>query len=226
MNIPTTPIPCSSTGQQTNSNNGNTMTTTSTNKTFAQSSLSSSSSSQAIQSLYTNTFSLIGNEFMDCVVRELAHWTHSQAVMVLQLMTREEYRDMTNDTQHEEHSRERSPTQTTFTVDGSLPSLSNSDSTGTTATSSTTLHDNSNDKYLIVRFSYCSMQQQQPENLTRHFPKLCAIHSAVSQREVSLVFRLIRRATALSAYVWMTIPVTGVVVVAACNTRKRLEYYA
>ncbi|KAI8144869.1 hypothetical protein BJV82DRAFT_606535 [Fennellomyces sp. T-0311] len=159
MNVPTTPIPCSTDGQQQ------------PDKSFME---TLPPSSPPLQSIYTSTFSLIGNDFMECLVRELAHWTQAQVVMVQQLMTRDEYREMTSEIHDENYSqstvtsttsgrtialpsRERSPTQTTFTIDGSPPSLSNSESTTTSS------HD-ANDKFLIVRWSYCSSQPQQPEN--------------------------------------------------------------
>ena len=194
MNFPTTPIPCSTEQEQEQTGN--------THKIFTefQPPLSSPSSQQqqqqqqqlqAIQSIYTNTFSYIGNDFMDSIVRELAHWTQAQAVMVLQLMNREEYKNLTTESHEETYSQstiastasigraiatipstscERSPIQSTFALDGSPPSLSNSDSTATTNTTLydtngiTSSHNQSNDKYLIVRSSSCSSQQQQLES--------------------------------------------------------------
>ncbi|KAG2223061.1 hypothetical protein INT45_008262, partial [Circinella minor] len=189
MNFPTTPIPCSTGKKQQQTSN------TSEIFTESQPPLSSPSSQQqkqqqqlqAIQSIYTSTFSYIGNDFMDSIVHELRHWTQAQAVMVLQFMNQEEYKNLTNDTHEETYSQstigstasigrtiatvpstshERSPIQSTFTLDGSPPSLSNSDSTTTTNTTlyDTSSHNHSNDRYLVIRSSSYSSQQQQLEN--------------------------------------------------------------
>ncbi|KAI8381111.1 uncharacterized protein BYT42DRAFT_530794 [Radiomyces spectabilis] len=53
----------------------------------------SSSTMHAIQNIYTTTFSLVGTEFLQRLVQELARWIKVPTVLLLQLITLDEYKD-------------------------------------------------------------------------------------------------------------------------------------
>ncbi|KAF7724036.1 hypothetical protein EC973_001443 [Apophysomyces ossiformis] len=119
---------------------------------------SSSPLSMTLQFLQATTFSYVGHEFLCCLVREIGQWTQTQTVLVQQLMTVEEYKEMaeaqtddgsfrfvaddTNQSLRSKHENEPSPS----------PKFHNRPCSENNSPSSTPIF--SNDQVLLNRASY------------------------------------------------------------------------
>ncbi|KAI7884689.1 hypothetical protein K492DRAFT_158092 [Lichtheimia hyalospora FSU 10163] len=160
MNVPSTPTPSSTSGQTTTATPlpppPLLQQTTKTDMSMPP------SSSTAIQSIYAETFSVVGNEFLSVLVRELARCTQSQHVLIYQLMTRQDYNEMEKHnscmtqlppSSSMTHSTERSPIGSPH---HQATSSSSNSSRGRPLSKS---HSNDEEEVLMIRASHSTSPQ-------------------------------------------------------------------
>lgn len=149
MNVPSTPTPSSATSGQTTA--APLLQQTKTDMSLPP----SSSTTTAIQSIYAETFSVVGNEFLSILVRELARCTQSQHVLIYQLMTRQDYNEM------EKHSPLPPSSMTNSTTErspvGSPHHQATSSSSSSSRGRSSKSQSNEEEEVLMIRASHSSL---------------------------------------------------------------------